>query len=215
MFHFDLFSLIQTIGYLGIFAIIFVETGLPIGFFLPGDSLLFTAGILAAEGFLDVRLIIALIAIAGIIGNNVGYAIGRKLGPRLFSKEESLLFNKKHIDKTEAFYHKHGPKTLLLARFIPVVRTFAGIFAGVGKMQYSTFMFYNVLGGVLWSFLITSLGYFLGRLVDNIEVYIIPGILLIILLSLAPYMKPFITNPEVRKQTYHHIGRMKDRILRK
>lgn len=214
MLHFDLPELIRAIGYVGIFAIVFAETGLLLGFFLPGDSLLFTAGILAAEGYLDIWLVLLLLSAAGIIGDSVGYSIGRRLGPRIFSKEESLLFSKSHIEKAQAFFDKHGPKTIMIARFVPIIRTFAPTLAGVGKMYYPKFLFYNVIGGLFWIFSVTLLGYYLGLKVENIEVYILPGIAIIILISLLPYIKSFIMNPEVRQEVLHYFGRVKNWLLK-
>lgn len=212
--HFDLPELIRAIGYLGLFAIVFAETGLLIGFFLPGDSLLFTAGILAAQGYLHIGFLLFLLTAAAIIGDSIGYTIGRRLGPKVFSKDESLLFNKKHIQTAQDFFDKHGPKTIILARFVPIVRTFAPTIAGVGKMRYGKFVTYNIIGGLLWIFSITLLGYYLGKKVANIDRYIIPGILLIILLSISPYLKSFFTNPEVRREIFQHLRKLKHRLFR-
>ena len=158
MIHFDLPELIRAAGYLGLFGIIFAETGLLVGFFLPGDSLLFTAGILAAEGYLNISLLLIVLAGAAIIGDSVGYTIGRKLGPKIFTKEESLLFNKKHIKRAQEYFDKHGPKTIIIARFVPIVRTFAPTIAGVGKMNYAKFLAYNVIGGNQLVFGLNNLG---------------------------------------------------------
>lgn len=206
--HFDLPELIKAIGYVGMFAIVFAETGLLLGFFLPGDSLLFTAGILAAEGYLNIWLLLLLLAAAAIMGDSTGYTIGRRLGPKVFSKEESLLFNKKHLERAQAFFDSYGSKTIILSRFVPVIRTFAPTLAGVGKMNYSKFLFYNVSGGIIWIFSITLMGYYLGLKVDNVERLIIPGIVVIIFLSLIPYIKSFITNPEVRAEVFHYLNRI-------
>lgn len=206
--HFDLPELIKAIGYIGMFAIVFAETGLLLGFFLPGDSLLFTAGILAAQGYLNIWLLLLLLATAAIMGDSTGYAIGRRLGPKVFSKEESLLFNKKHLERARAFFDKYGSKTIILSRFVPVIRTFAPTLAGVGKMNYTKFLFYNVSGGIFWIFSITLLGYYLGLKVDNVERLIVPGIVVIVFLSLTPYIKSFITNPELRAEIFHYIKRV-------
>lgn len=215
MLHTNLQELIQAIGYLGLFGIVFAETGLLLGFFLPGDSLLFTAGILAAEGYLNIWLVCIVLAGAAIIGDSVGYSIGRRLGPRIFSKEESLLFNKNHLQKAQNFFDKHGPKTIIIARFVPIVRTFAPTLAGVGKMSYPKFLAYNIIGGLFWVLSLTLLGYWLGKTVDNVEAYILPGVILIILISIAPYIKAFLTNPEIRREVWHYAGRMKDKIFRR
>lgn len=212
---FNLPELLQAIGLLGIFAIIFAETGLLLGFFLPGDSLIFTAGILASQGFFNIYFLLLIMSGAAIIGDSIGYGIGKKLGPRLFSKEESMLFKKSHIAKAQAFFDKHGPKTIIIARFVPIVRTFAPTLAGVGKMNYSKFLAYNIFGGLLWVNSLGILGYYLGLKIHNIEVYILPGVALIILLSIAPYIKTFASNPEMRREAWHYLKRMKDRIIPK
>lgn len=215
MLHFDLIELIKAVGYLGLFGIVFAETGLLVGFFLPGDSLLFTAGILAAQGYLDISLLLIVLTGAAIIGDSTGYAIGKKFGPKIFAKENSVLFNKKHLLKAEKFFEKHGPKTIIIARFVPIIRTFVPTLAGVGKMSYPKFLTYNIVGGLLWIFSITMLGYYLGLKVDNIEAYILPGIVIIILLSISPYIKQFITNAELRHQTYDLVKKTLGRVIPK
>jgi membrane-associated protein len=200
--HLDLFELIKAFGYIGLFATVFAETGLLIGFFLPGDSLLFTAGILASQGYLNIFWLLVVLGAAAVIGDSVGYFIGNRLGPKIFSREESLLFNKKHLSRAQHFFDKHGPKTIIIARFVPVVRTFVPVLAGVGKMHYTKFLSYNVIGGIVWVGLITILGYYLGLTVPNIEAYIIPGIVLIILISISPYLKHFFSDAKLRGQTY-------------
>ncbi len=212
---FDIKSLLEAVGYLGIFGIIFAETGLLLGFFLPGDSLLFTAGILAAQGFFNIYLLMFVMLAAAIIGDSVGYNIGRKLGPKVFSKEESLLFKKSHIDKAQAFYAKHGPKTIIIARFVPIIRTFAPTLAGVAKMDYKTFLFYNVVGAFLWVVGITLLGYFLGKVVPNAEHYILPGVAIIILLSISPYIKKVITDKTLREKIYENLKLTWNKLLKK
>lgn len=203
---FDLIELIKAVGYLGLFGIVFAETGLLVGFFLPGDSLLFTAGILAAEGYLDITILLIVMSGAAIIGDSTGYAIGKKFGPKVFSKENSILFNRSHLEKAKKFFDKHGPKTIIIARFVPIIRTFAPTLAGVGNMGYYKFLSYNIFGGLLWIFSITLLGYWLGLKVDNIEKYILPGIAVIILLSISPYIKEFVTNKPLRQDTYKLIS---------
>lgn len=185
----DLPSLIQTIGYVGITAIVFAESGLFFGFFLPGDSLLFTAGFLASQGFLNIFILIALTTTAAILGDSVGYWFGKKVGPFIFSRPDSFLFSHKRVEDASAFFAKHGPKSLILARFIPAVRTFTPILAGVGQMNYRTFLKYNVIGGILWGTGLPILGYFLGRLVPHPDRYIIPIVLLIIVVSILPVLR--------------------------
>ena len=184
----DLPALIQWAGYVGLTLIIFAETGLLIGFFLPGDSLLVTAGLLASqpEFRLDVYVMGVILSIAAIVGDSVGYAIGRASGPRIFTREDSLFFHKKHLLRAHAFYEKHGGKTIVLARFMPIVRTFAPVVAGVAQMRYRSFIFYNVFGGLLWIWSMLFTGYFLGRWVPGIDRHIEKVIIVVIFLSILP-----------------------------
>src|SRR3989344_2710775 len=178
--------LIKTAGDVGLFAIIFAESGLLVGFFFPGDSLLFTAGFLASQDYLNIWLLVLLAFLGAVLGDSVGYAFGRRAGPKIFKREDSLFFHKDHIRKAEVFYEEHGPKTIVLARFLPVIRTFAPIVAGIGKMQYSTFLLYNIIGGALWGVGMPLLGYWLGSVVPNIDRYLVPIIVGIIVVSLLP-----------------------------
>lgn len=184
--HIDLPELIKSIGYFGIWGIIFAESGLLIGFLLPGDSLLFTAGFLASQGFLNIWLLTIGCFICAIAGDNVGYATGARFGRRLFQREDSWLFHKKHIVKTEKFYQKYGKKTIVLARFLPIVRTFAPIVAGIGQMKYQTFMTYNLVGGAVWTVGVSLLGYFLGQVIPDVDQYLLPIIVVIIVISIVP-----------------------------
>ena len=192
----DLVAIIKSVGYIGLFAIIFAESGLFIGFFLPGDSLLFTAGFLASQGFLNIWILAPLTFLAAIFGDNFGYAFGKKVGPAIFSREDSLIFHKDHLKRAKVFYEKYGAKTLVLARFLPVVRTFAPILAGVGQMHYRTFFFYKVIGAALWALGMTWLGYFLGATIPGIDKYLIPIILAIIVISALPTLIHIIKNRE-------------------
>lgn len=185
---FDVTHLIQSGGLLLIAAIVFAETGLLVGFFLPGDTLLITAGIFAAQGHLNLYVAIAVIVIASILGNFVGYQIGKHTGKRIFTKSDGVLFRQEYINRAETFYEKHGGKTILLARFIPIVRTFAAVVAGVALMDMTIFMIYNVIGGVIWGSIVTLLGYWFGSRIPNIDHYILPFFLLIMLVSFAPMM---------------------------
>lgn len=178
--------LINTFGLIGVIAIVFAESGLFFGFFLPGDSLLFTAGLLASQGFLNPFILFIGVIIAAILGDNVGYAFGRKIGPTIFTKEDSFFFNKKYVSQAHAFYEKHGNKTIILARFVPIVRTFAPIVAGVGNMDYKKFFSYNCIGGILWSVSLLGLGFVLGKTVPGIDKYLLPIILFIIVVSFLP-----------------------------
>ncbi|MFA6158548.1 MAG: VTT domain-containing protein [Candidatus Paceibacterota bacterium] len=178
--------LIQAAGLAGILAIVFSESGLFFGFFLPGDSLLFTAGLFASQGHLNIFALTLGCVIAAIAGDSVGYMFGRRVGPVLFSREDSFFFHKRHIDQAGAFYAKYGAKTIVLARFVPIVRTFAPIVAGVGKMEYKTFIAYNVIGGTLWAGLMTVAGFSVGSLVPNAQKYLHLIVIGIIALSLVP-----------------------------
>ncbi len=189
---FDLIPLIEAAGYVGLFAIIFAESGLFFGFFLPGDSLLFTAGFLSSQGFMNIYVLIPLLFIAAVVGDNVGYAFGYRLGPKIFTDQKSFFFKKDYIDKTEAYFKKYGGNTIVVARFVPVVRTFAPIMAGVGKMNYRQFLIYNLVGGLLWAVGLTVLGYFLGNTVPNIDKYIIPIVLAIVGVSFIPPIWQFL-----------------------
>ncbi len=185
-FGVDMMEAIKAIGYIGLFGIVFAETGLFLGFFFPGDSLLFVAGVLAAQGFFSLPILLVGLFIAAFTGNLFGYWFGGYVGPKLFSREDSLLFRKSHLVKAQKFYEKHGPKMIVLARFIPIVRTFAPIVAGVAKMHYGTFVVYNFIGALIWSVGLTTLAYYLGALVENIDRYLLPIVLLIIFLSILP-----------------------------
>jgi membrane-associated protein len=172
---------------IGLFLIIFAETGLLIGFFLPGDSLLFTAGILASQGNLNIVVIALGCFLAAVIGDQVGYTIGHRAGPTLFRRPDSRIFKQKYVDRTKEFFEKHGPKTILLARFVPIVRTFAPVLAGVGEMNRRTFTTYNVVGGFVWGVGVTVAGYILGEAIgSDIDKYLLPIIALIIVLSILP-----------------------------
>ncbi len=184
--------LVGTLGILGVIAIIFSETGLLIGFFLPGDSLLFTAGFLASQGYISLPWLLVGTFLAAVIGDSVGYTFGRKVGPSIFNKDDSLLFNKKYIVDAQSFYQKHGKKTIILARFIPVVRTFAPIVAGVGNMDYKTFLSFNIIGGFVWTWALLLLGYGLGAVIPNPDKYIIPVIAVIIIISIVPVIREFL-----------------------
>jgi membrane-associated protein len=165
----DLVQLIETVGYAGLFAIIFAESGLFFGFFLPGDSLLLTAGLLASRGILSEFILVPGLFVAAVLGDSVGYWFGAKTGPLIFNREESLLFRRKNLLAAKAFYDKHGGKTITLARFLPFIRTFAPIVAGAAGMNYRRFLAFNFLGAVLWAIGVTMLGYTLGHFFGSIE----------------------------------------------
>jgi membrane-associated protein len=182
----DLPALIRWAGYVGMTMIVFTETGLLVGFFFPGDSLLVTAGLLSSQGFLNVYLLGALLNVAAISGNSGGYWIGRTAGPRLFRREDSLLFRKKHLYQASDFYARHGGKTMIIAQYVPIIRTFAPVAAGAAIMPYRRFLAFSVLGTTLWVWSMLMTGYFLGRYIPGVSDYIEWVILLVISLSLLP-----------------------------
>ncbi len=179
-------DLVRWGGYVLLVTIVFTETGLLVGFFLPGDSLLITAGLVAAAGGLNIWWLNGVLMVAAIAGDSVGYAIGARLGPRLFTREKSFLFNPRHVERTRQFYERHGAKTIVLARFIPIIRTFAPVVAGVGEMRYRRFLLYNVVGGVGWVLSMTCAGFLLGRAIPNIDKYIHVVVIVVIVLSVIP-----------------------------
>lgn len=179
-------QLVKDFGYLGIFITLFLESGVVFGFFLPGDSLLFTAGLLASQGYLNIVGLVVISVIAAILGNNVGYYSGKKAGPALFNKKRSFLFKPERVAQAHKFFEKEGPQSLILARFIPAVRTFVPIAAGIGKMDYRRFLIFNSLGGLLWGVGVPILGYSLGKNVPSIDKYLLPIVFVIILLSALP-----------------------------
>ena len=180
--------LLESFGTIGLILIIFAESGLLIGFFLPGDSLLVTAGLLASAGRLNLAVILIGCFVAAVAGDQVGYAFGKRVGPALFRRPNSRLFKQQHVERANKFFEEHGAKTIVMARFVPVVRTFAPILAGVGAMPYRTFLTYNLIGGALWAIGVTLIGYFLGDAIgpDKIDTYLLPIIAVVIVLSLIP-----------------------------
>lgn len=188
LFHriYDVEFLVRTGGLVALTAIVFIETGLLVGFFLPGDSLLVTAGIFAAKGDLDLLTLNTALSAAAIVGDTVGYRIGYTTGPKIFTRESSLLFNRKHLISAKEFYDRYGGFTIFVARFVPIIRTFAPVVAGVGAMPYKRFVAYNVFGGIFWVMSMTLAGYFLGTLIPNIQERIHLVITIVILLSLLP-----------------------------
>lgn len=183
----DPIKLIQVVGYTGLILIVFAETGLLIGFFLPGDSLLIAAGLFAAKGDMNILILISTLTVAAIVGDAVGFYIGRKLGPKLYNKEDSFFFRKKHLIAAHEFYEKHGGKTIIIARFIPIIRTFAPTVAGAAEMNYFRFAMFNVIGGFLWVWSMLLGGFYLGRVFgDKINDYIHYLIIGVIFVSFIP-----------------------------
>lgn len=190
----SLTDLIIHAGYVAFFITIFAESGFLLGFFLPGDSLLFTAGILASQGILNIYVLVVGAIICAIAGDSFGYYLGKKAGEKLFNRPDSRFFKQEYVDKTEAFFQRHGTKTIILARFVPIVRTFAPIMAGVGSMSYKTFISYNVIGGIIWSAGFLLLSYYLGTVIPNIEHYLSYIIVAILVLSVLPILIELIRN---------------------
>lgn len=212
--HFNLREILGSLAtqfpvliYFFLFLLVFAESGLFFGFMLPGDSVLVVVGLLSSQQILRIEILAPLLAIAAITGDSVGYWTGRKLGPRIFKRENSLLFDKNHIVRANEFYKKHGGKTIILARFIPYIRTLAPIMAGVGGMEYKRFISYNVFGGLFWTWGMLGIGYFLGNVVPNIDNYLIPIILVIVFISFLPSII------EGRKTIKHQIKKALAKLL--
>ena len=186
MHLFAILPLVKLVGYPGVAAIVFLESGVPIGFFLPGASMLFTAVLLSSEGFFNPWILILLVTIAAILGDNAGYWFGKKMGVRLFLRPDSKWFRHNHLERAKVFYDKHGVRTIIMARFVPVVRTFVPIVAGVVGMRYKSFIINNIIGACLWGAGTTFLGYYLGAKIPFVSHYLTPIILLIIFVTTAP-----------------------------
>lgn len=195
---FDVTSLVQTGGLLLIFLIIFAESGMMVGFLFPGDTLLFSAGILAATGKLSLVAALAVIAVAAILGDNIGYLIGKYIGPKLFAKD-GVVFRKDHITQAHAFFNKYGAKTMLVAHFVPIVRTFAPVTAGAANMNHKQFIIFDAIGDIAWTLAVTLLGYYLGSRVPGIENYIEPLLIGIILVFLIPTIVHALRDPKIRR----------------
>lgn len=198
-------AILEFITHLGILAVIttiFAESGLLIGFFLPGDSLLFTAGFLVQQDIfkINIHLFVVLLFIAAVLGDSVGYTFGKKVGRRLFERENTRFFRKENLERAEAFYEKHGAKTIVIARFVPIVRTFAPIVAGSSKMPYQKFITYNVIGAALWTASFTYLGYFAGKLLIDAGVNVEAAALAIIAISVAPILYHALSEKDRRLQ---------------
>jgi len=184
--HMDPVTLVKTIGYVGVALFVFAESGILLGIFLPGDSLLFAAGLLSAIGFLSLWPLVVLVVVSAILGDSVGYWFGTRVGEKLYDRPDSRFFKQEYLRRTEQFYQKYGGRAIILARFVPIVRTIAPILAGIGSMHYRTFISYNAIGGLLWGAGVTLCGYFLGVLIPNSEQYILPISLTIIVVSFLP-----------------------------
>lgn len=192
----DVHFLVKTFGYAGVTSIIFAETGLMLGFFLPGDSLLITAGVFAAKGDLNIFILLVLLFLAAFLGNIVSYYFGHKVGKRLFHKADSLLFKKEYVESAQAFYRKYGGKAIIIARFMPIIRTFAPIVAGIADMEFKTFVLFNLIGSILWAVGLTLVGYFLGQFIP--DKYFEPIILAVVFISLLPAIYHALKNEGIR-----------------
>lgn len=194
---------ITGIGVIAVLLVIYAESGLLIGFFLPGDSLLFTAGFLAQQGIgsfgvINIHVFVLLLWIAAVLGDSTGYAFGRRVGRRLFERENTRFFKKKYLTEAEKFFERHGPLSIVLARFVPVVRTFTPIIAGTSKMHYRTFLAYNIIGGLLWTALFTYVGFFAGKVLNDMGVNIEIAAIVIIIVSVSPMIIHALKNPTTR-----------------
>jgi len=205
---FDVTALIQTGGLLLIAAIVFAESGIMVGVFFPGDTLLISAGILAASGQFSIVTTVIVIAAAAIAGDNLGYQLGRSLGPRLFRKKDGIIFRKDYIDRAEKFYEKYGAPAMLVEHFLPVIRSFAPITAGASKMDRKQFLLFNTIGDIAWAAGFTLLGYFVGSKIPHIEKYIEPAIVGVVVIFLLPTLYHLVRDPKIRTW-------IKSKLLRK
>ena len=190
LFQADIMELVKTVGYIGMFVIATLESGVIIGLFLPGDSMLFISGLMASHGHFNIFILVALYALAAILGNSIGYWFGERVGVALFT-EDARFFKKKHLDRTHEFYEKYGQRAIVLARFVPVVRTLAPIVAGAARMNYKAFMRYNIIGGMLWGVGMPTLGFLLGDLFPGSDKYVVPIAFVVVALSLIPAIIEF------------------------
>ena len=213
MFHISVEKILQRFGILAVGAIVFAESGLLIGFFLPGDTLLLSAGVLAAQDKLPLIELIIVTVAAAIIGDNVGYSIGRRMGKRLFKKQDGLFFHQENVKRAELFYEKHGGKTIIIARFVPIVRTFAPVVAGVGKMPRRRFMLFNVFGGVFWGMGVIILGYLVGQRIPDVDKYIMPTIAAVTLLTFGPALFHLFKEPKNRLYILNKLRLAKQNIF--
>jgi membrane-associated protein len=219
----DLITVIKTASLLGVGLIIFAESGLPIGFFLPGDSILFTTGFLISQNVLsfNIHIAVLIVFIAAVAGVSVGYAFGKSLGPRLFSRPNARFFKQENVHRAQLFYEKYGGKAIVLARFIPVIRTFAPIVAGIGNMNYKKFLFYNIIGALLWAVCVTYLGYFAGHWFasmgwTNIDQFLLPFIIIIVVVSVLPAAIHILRDKKMRTTLWNStVGEIRSFFIRK
>jgi membrane-associated protein len=183
---FDVTNILQTGGLFLIGALIFGESGMFIGFFFPGDTLLISAGVFAAIGKLNLFSVIVVVSLAAILGDNTGYHIGKRYGRRLFRKPDGIIFKQKYVAQSEQFYERYGSKTMLIAHFVPVIRTFAPAVAGVGKMEYKYFVIFDAIGDIAWAIIVTLIGYYFGRKIHNLDHYILLAVAAVVIFTLGP-----------------------------
>lgn len=208
-------SLRNVVGIGMVSGMVFAESGLLVGFFLPGDSLLLTAGVLASQGYLNIAALLVASFLAAVLGDNVGYTTGKRFGRRLFNKEESRFFKPDHLISAHKFYEKHGGKTIILARFVPIIRTFAPIVAGMGNMKYSTFFFYNLVGALLWAVGVTLIGYTIGRIVPDVDRYLLLVIAVVVFVSLLPTVWHVLREPSGRRAIKNGMAASYRKVRRK
>ena len=205
-------AFLLTVGYLGLFSLIFAETGFLIGIIIPGgETLVFTAGFLSSLGYFNIFIVIAVIFCAAALADSAEYAVGKKYGTRVFDEKRSLFFDKKYVEEAERFYEKHGGKTIVLARFIPFIRTLAPLFAGVGKMRYSLFLAYNVTGAFLWAAGVSLLGYFLGKAIPNADQY---ALWIVIAIAVVSLLSPLTALAHSRERRRRLVAFIKERLER-
>ncbi|MDD4409787.1 MAG: VTT domain-containing protein [Candidatus Pacebacteria bacterium] len=208
----DPVSIIETAGYVGLTLVIFSETGILLGFFLPGDSLLFTAGFLASTGLLELKTVIIISLVAAVLGDSLGYHLGKKYGSKIFNKTDSFFLDKKYIEKTERYFNKYGGETIIIARFMPIIRTIAPVMAGIGKVPYRKFLSYNIVGGILWTVLLPVMGYYFGKIIPDADRIILPVVFAIIVISFLPPIISILKEKERRDKV---VGKIKKIINKK
>jgi membrane-associated protein len=206
--HMDVTQLIQSGGLIAIALIIFLESGMMVGFFFPGDTLLLSAGVLAAQGQFPIAVTVIVIAVAAILGDNTGYTLGKVMGKRIFKKKDGILFRQEYIERAEKFYEKHGAKTMLIAHFVPIVRSFAPLVAGVGHMNRAQFALYDAIGVSAWAVIVTLLGYWFGSRIPNLDSYILPVVVAVMVISFAPVLWHLFGDPVARARFFTGIKRV-------
>lgn len=209
---FDVDGIVHSGGLLLIALIIFAESGLLIGFFLPGDTLLFAAGLAASQGELSIYTLIFVVFVAAVVGDSVGYDIGRRTGKKIFNKKDGILFRQEYLEKAQLFYDKHGGKTIVIARFTPIVRTFAPVVAGASEMRYSKFLFYNIIGGLLWAVSVPLAGYWLGNRFPGLDKYMEGIIFVVVVGSIGLSVVHVLKDKETRKKIH---AKVKSKVSRK